>query len=224
MEQIFVSGTGRCGTTFLMIIFTLLNMDTGFKDSLEENIFNNCNSGLERSHKENFKYLKNPVFLEKIEEIVRECKIKYFIIPFRSLSESAKSREHIEYNTQTIEYEPGNIPGGFVNASNVNDQILNYNEWFMGYLEQMIIHDIPTIFIDFNRMVNDVHYLYLKLTPVFDGKITFTEFSNAYDKASEIQKRKINENKMVVCYPIIEWIRYLYVIKRWFFTQCQLSV
>ena len=63
-----------------------------------------------------------------------------------------------------------------------------------------------------------------KLTPVFDGKITVTEFSNAYDKASEIQKRKINENKMGVCYPIIEWIRYLYVIKRWFFTRCQLSV
>ena len=76
----------------------------------------------------------------------------------------------------------------------------------------------------FRKMESRSNNLSVLAPPVFDGKITFTEFSNAYDKASEIQKRKINENKMVVCYPIIEWIRYLYVIKRWFFTRCKLSV
>jgi hypothetical protein len=43
------TGTGRCGTTFLMKLFTLLNFDTGFsKENYTDSISSSCNSGMEK--------------------------------------------------------------------------------------------------------------------------------------------------------------------------------
>jgi len=45
MEKIFITGTGRCGTTFLIKLFTFLNFNTGFnKSNYQRFIFSHCNA------------------------------------------------------------------------------------------------------------------------------------------------------------------------------------
>jgi hypothetical protein len=93
-EKILISGTGRCGTTFLIKIFSFLGMDTGFTlDNYEKAIFKNCNAGMERKIDSEYTILKNPNFIKDINEIVKTVTIKHMIIPIRNFDESAESRE-----------------------------------------------------------------------------------------------------------------------------------
>jgi len=63
MEKIFITGTGRCGTTFLIKLFTFLGFDTGFnKDNYKRYIMPNCNAGMERIFTDRFEVVKNPTF------------------------------------------------------------------------------------------------------------------------------------------------------------------
>ena len=58
------------------------------------------------------------------------------------------------------------------------------------YLETMVIYDIPTIFIDFKKMINNPRYLYFKLIVIFDKyNISFKVFKEAYIKADNHQKK-----------------------------------
>ena len=69
-ERILITGTGRCGTTFLLKLFSFLQYDTGYsKENYKNNIHDNCNSGMERHYKENFYILKNPNFIVNINII-----------------------------------------------------------------------------------------------------------------------------------------------------------
>lgn len=54
MEKIYISGTGRCETTFL-------NFNTGVtKDNYSNYIFKNCNSCMEKRYNDNHYIIKNP--------------------------------------------------------------------------------------------------------------------------------------------------------------------
>ena len=79
MEKIYISGTGRCGKTFLIKIFSFLDFDTGFtRETYEKlNIL-----------------IKNPYILNNIDIILKDenIKIKTMIIPIRKYIDAAKSR------------------------------------------------------------------------------------------------------------------------------------
>ena len=99
MEKILITGTGRCGTTFLILLFSFLNYDTGYnKTNYIKHIFPNCNSGMEALYTTKKYILKNPLFLEQIEEIVccKDMTIKCVIIPIRDYDVSTKSRVFLE--------------------------------------------------------------------------------------------------------------------------------
>ncbi len=54
MEKILITGTGRCGTTFLIKLFSFLDFNTGYnRDNYNSSISVNCNSSMERSYKDN---------------------------------------------------------------------------------------------------------------------------------------------------------------------------
>ncbi len=95
IEKIFITGTGRCGTTFLIKIFSFLNIDTGYnKSNYNDYIYKNCNSGMERLYDEPFNIIKNPLIIYDIYNILQNSniKIKTIIIPIRDYKLSAKSR------------------------------------------------------------------------------------------------------------------------------------
>ena len=177
MEKILITGTGRCGTTFLIKLFSFLDFNTGFnRDNYHLSISSNCNSGMERFYKENYYILKNPNFMCNIEHIVKDksVKIKNVIIPIRELKMSAKSR--VKHGKQN---------GGLWNATNELNQITFYKNILTNYICISTKYDINTIFIDFDKMINDKVYLFNKLKNILDEKnIDLETFSNVYDEVS----------------------------------------
>lgn len=177
MEKILITGTGRCGTTFLIKLFSFLDFDTGYnKSNYKNNIAPNCNSGMERIYTEKYYILKNPNFIYNIRHILEDksVKIKMVIIPIRDYELSAKSRVKHAYDA-----------GGLWNATDVQSQILFYRHIISNYMYNMTKYDINTIFLNFDKMVSDKEYLFQKLKPILDEKnIKFGEFSEIYDEVS----------------------------------------
>ena len=182
-NKILITGTGRCGTTFLIKLFTFLGFDTGYdKSNYASYIFFNCNSGMERQITDTHYILKNPFFIHEIDEIIKnkDVTIKQVIIPIRNYSLSAKSR--VSHN---------NDSGGLWFATNEEDQIHFYNKIISNYIFIMTKYEINTLFLDFDKMVSDKIYLFEKLKPILDEKnITFETFSNEYDDVTNTSKPK----------------------------------
>jgi hypothetical protein len=181
MEKILITGTGRCGTTFLIKLFSFLGFDTGFdRNNYKNYISSNCNSGMERKYNENFYVLKNPTFMNDINIILkdRSIKIKYVIIPIRQFKASAISRT-----------KHGDKHGGLWNAKDELSQIQFYKKIFSKYIYFMNKYKINTIFIDFDKMINDKNYLFNKLKIILDEKnIHYDIFCDVYEEVSLISK------------------------------------
>jgi hypothetical protein len=177
MEKIFITGTGRCGTTFLIKLFSFLNFDTGFnKDNYKHGISSNCNSGMERSYKENYYIIKNPTIIMEIPHILNDktVKIKIVIIPIRDYGLAAMSR---------VKHQHKN--GGLWNATDKESQVSFFNKIISNYLYWMTKHEINTIFLDFDKMTTDKDYLFHKIKHILHEKsIDFSLFSKVYDEVT----------------------------------------
>lgn len=177
MEKILITGTGRCGTTFLIKLFSFLNFDTGYtKDNYNNFIYKNCNSGMEKSYQDNHYIIKNPTFIADIKKIINDknIKVKFVIIPLRNLKAAALSR---------VKNDRGK--GGLWNATNLKTQIQYYKDILTDYMFIMTKYDINTIFINFEKMITDKQYLYNKLENILKEKnITFEYFSKIYDEVN----------------------------------------
>ena len=177
MEKILITGTGRCGTTFLIKLFSFLHFNTGYdRNNYKSSISSNCNSGMERSYKDNYNIIKNPKFMMDIETISKDTSItiKNVIIPIRDLKISAKSR-----------VKHGEKRGGLWNAKDELSQIDFYKNILTNYIIISTKYDINTIFIDFDKMINDKIYLFNKLKNILDEKnIDLEIFSRVYDEVS----------------------------------------
>ena len=110
--------------------------------------------------------------MEKIETVLETTKIKLVIIPVRNYQESAKSR--LAHSTEN---------GGLWNAQTEEEQITFYNKITADYIQKMVKYSINTLFLDFDQMVNNKYYLYIKLKNILE-EITFEEFSSAFDEAN----------------------------------------
>ncbi len=174
MEKILITGTGRCGTTFLIKLFSFLGFDTGYtRENYNRFISKNCNSGMERQHTENHQVLKNPTFIQNISTILESSiRIKSVIIPVRDLNQSAKSR---------VRHQKKN--GGLWNAVDEKTQVDHYRNILSNYVCLMAKHDIPTVFLDFDRMVTDRLYLFDRLSHLMVG-VNFDRFSEVYDEVT----------------------------------------
>ena len=177
MEKVLITGTGRCGTTFLIKLFSFLDFNTGYnRDNYNLSISSNCNSGMERNYKDNYYILKNPLFISNIEHIIKDksITIKNVIIPIRDLTMTAKSR-----------VKHGKKNGGLWNATDELSQINFYKNILTNYIFISTKYDINTIFIDFDKMINDKTYLFNKLKIILDEKnIDLHSFSLVYDEVS----------------------------------------
>lgn len=136
---------------------------------------------MEKQYNENFNVIKNPTIIQNIKKIIDDkIQIKYIIIPIRDYEKSAKSR---------VSHKNKN--GGLWNASNETEQVLFYNKIMSEYLFYMVKYDISTIFLDFEKMVNDKKYLYDKIQNILNEKnINFDTFYQIYDETSLTSKPK----------------------------------
>ena len=183
--KILITGTGRAGTTFLMIIFSYLNLDTGYnRKSFTSHISTNCNSGLEvcvsQIFKRKQKIIKNPRIFTCVDDIISKGKVELVIIPIRNYDESATSR-----------VKHGIDKGGYFGqgVKDKDTQLSFYYENMAKYIYNMVKYDIPTIFIDFTRMVSNPKYLFDSLMPLLKH-ISYEDFLEAYEFATKHQKKE----------------------------------
>jgi hypothetical protein len=118
--------------------------------------------------------------MENIGNIVKDTsiKIKNVIIPIRELKISANSR-----------VKHGKLNGGLWNATDELSQINFYKNILTNYIFIATKYDINTIFIDFDKMINDKIYLFNKLKHILNEKhIDLDTFSHVYNEVSLISK------------------------------------
>ena len=185
-KRISITGTGRCGTTFIMLILTHLKLRVGFSiDNIDKNITKTCNSGLEKFWTDGTYIVKDISIIKIPNQVVQTLKdhsleLEHVFIPIRNYEDSAKSR-----------FSLGGGAGGLWphgRAVDVKSQKEFFYEVMSEYLYAMTVHDIPTTFINFDKMVESPKYLYEKLQPVLLKDISFEEFEISYNFASEHQK------------------------------------
>jgi len=196
-ESILITGTGRCGTTFLVALFTLLGMETGFtRETLKENIHDKTKGGLEEQPGK-YKIAKNPAFIFVIEQyIIQAGQVpKLVIIPVRNFTEATESR-YKNTEEQGLLNDP--IPeglseskgaGGLWHADTKEEQITFYNKCMAEYIQLMTLYDIPTKFIDFYRMTTNSRYLFESLQDVIESDVTYERFEECYREATSLCAR-----------------------------------
>jgi hypothetical protein len=176
--KIIITGTGRAGTTFLMILFSFLKLDTGWDEvTFRRNIASKCNSGLEKDISAPHRIIKGPDLIRHIKKICAKTKIDLIIIPIRDYEAAAESRVH-----------NGVGAGGLFGAEDKPTQIAFYHKIMAEYLLDMVQLNIPTIFLDFKKMVSDPKYVYEKL-PTILGDVTYEDYLAAFEFATKHQKR-----------------------------------
>ena len=190
LKQILITGTGRCGTTFLTLLFTFLDYDTGFtRDNYNTQCKQyNCKfdpvsrGGLETVWLNCHYIVKNPYFMSKSQMLLEfnRANIKQIIIPVRDYTLSAKSREKY-----------GNKWGGLWDAKNAEEQVQFYHKIMAEFILLATKYEMNTLFLDFDKMVSDKTYLFQKIKHILDEKnISFDTFAKVYDEVSVISKVK----------------------------------
>ena len=185
MKKVLITGSGRSGTSFLMLIYSYLKQGTGWGDNAHTTLYKNCKSGLEdvKGLDSSNRIIKSPKFLRQLGKFYDKNKkidILDIIIPVRNLEDVAKSRER-----------HGNQAGGWQNSAikDKESQIKYVNESYSMFLSTAAKYELPFTLIDFQKMVNDSKYLYRKIKHTFKEDLSYEEFDTAYKKASEHQKK-----------------------------------
>ena len=156
MGKIVITGTGRCGTSFLMHLFTELGLNTGYSiGECEQHLFRSkCNGGIEHSIGteifEKSDIVKNPDWIYNPTHL--DFDIKYIIVPVRQLDKVAQSRSMNENY------------GGFLNGiKTVDDQMTMDSRAFYHFIDYVVKADIELILLDFPRIIHDSEYLFKKI-------------------------------------------------------------
>jgi hypothetical protein len=179
-DKVLITGTGRCGTTFLIRLFTLLGLDTGYMpETMEKHTWKHCNAGMERPISHKLTFIKNPTLITTLATQVKSFNL-FVIIPLRDFGDAARSRALL-----------GKNPGGLWGATDASGQEENYEKWVCKALVDIVQNDIPHVFLDFNRMTTSPDYLYKALEPLMQKYgVTYERFQPAWRRADEISKPK----------------------------------
>ena len=168
MDKIVITGTGRCGTSFLMHLFTNLGYNTGYsREEAETQIhrIENLRAGIEHGigsqRMTNAFIVKNPDFanIRIFHDLISKYSVEHVIIPIRELENSAKSRELMAKTYGGY--------GGFIEGIENLEQQKQYNaELIYNFVHGLSMHDIPFTFIQFELMMGSSDYLYRMLTSI----------------------------------------------------------
>ena len=196
-DRVLITGTGRCGTTFLIRLFTLLGLDTGYKpETMENYIWKHCNAGMERPIAHDVTFVKNPTLITTLAAQLVTFNL-FAIIPLRDFSAAAQSRVRL-----------GKNPGGLWNATDLSGQLDNYEKWVCKALVDIVQNDIPHAFLDFNRMISSTEYLYKALESIMiKYGVTYEAFEPAWQKASELSRPKAQNQKNLSSVTVFQTMR-----------------
>lgn len=187
-SHILICGTGRCGTTFIAQLLTLLNIPTGFNHIPEEHLIDHGDKvrdhlepyfiwqDLKKDSKKlensrrlwEFPYVfKSPTAIEYIEELRTYMDLKHVIIPMRKIEDVMVSAKVMNFPDETF------------NIRNM-EKILAHSFY------TLTRYNIPFTTIHFPTLVKDCDYLYDKLNPIFaERNIDFETFNGYFNALTE---------------------------------------
>jgi hypothetical protein len=196
-KHVLITGTGRAGTTFLVQLFTMLKLDTGFNaEGLQQSIDGNARAGLENDiRKDTAPYIvKSPWFCDIAHEVVQRGDIilEHVFIPIRDLYAAAQSRRHVTesavskmpfFKRLKNRIKSPKLRGGLVHsrAKWKQEKILLVR--FYGLILALSEAQIPVTLLQYPKLVKDSAYLYEKLKPVL-GTISYQEFASAFGQTA----------------------------------------
>ena len=185
-EHIIITGTGRSGTTFLMQLFTVLGLDTGFANT-DESIDHISNAGMERdlADPELPLIVKSPWMCEYLcDELFSNpsLKVVHAIVPMRALSDAAESRRRVQRESG-LECP---TPGGLWGWSRPGDQEILLVQQVYRLLVTFAVHGIQMTILDFPRLAIDWRYTLdvLRRVPRLLSGVSDQQFHDAFTATS----------------------------------------
>jgi hypothetical protein len=179
-----ISGFGRSGTTFLVILATRLGVDTGFTLNSATNA-HPSRAGLERMElTAKSPYLvKDPRYchrlgaaLEGDPTLVVDC----VIAPVRNVKAAAESRA-LEQKKQTGSRSGSgaNVLGGLWLTDDAAEQGAVLQAQLSSLIETVARHDIPLVLLWYPRLARDPAYLFEKIGFLFKD-VPYAEFERVF--------------------------------------------
>lgn len=175
MNRIVITGTGRCGTTFLIQLLTNLGYNTGYTPDEAQGELNKnpdlrggIEHGLGSDRFSNSMIVKNPEFL-KVDKFKKVGDVRHVIIPIRNLQATAESRGN----------QSGAYGGYCFGANSVETQKTANAKLFYHFIEYLTSEEIPFTIMNFPRIINDQIYCFNSLRPIF-ADLNFNGFSQKF--------------------------------------------
>jgi hypothetical protein len=185
LARIYISGTGRAGTTFLIQLLTKLGLDTGFSEPAPGAYFELARAGYEWDlfDLNAPRIVKSPLLCDGVDDLVaRGFLIAHVIIPVRDAAAAADSRIRVQMHT-TGRQDGSPVAGGLWGTEKACEQISVLQAKLSGLVEALARHDIPMTVLSFPRSVLDMEYLHRKLKWLVP-KATDDEFRKAFEKTA----------------------------------------
>ena len=181
-----ITGTGRCGTTFLIQLLTNLGLETGYTKEECEQEFNKIDGlrgGIEHALGDNridkARFIENPAFakVEEFKKLSEKYDIDHVYIPIRDLDATAKCRELMSKNTHA------GYGGFWLDAKSVEDQKTANAKLVYNFLHHLSTYDFTFTLLSFTDMMSYSDYLYEKMEYVMNiSHIEYLRFQNEYYK------------------------------------------
>jgi len=185
-RHLMIAGTGRAGTSFLVQYFHKCGLETHISLHPESQLDEHANAGLEDMpiDVDDLPYvIKTPWLYEFAEQLLSrgDITVDAVILPMRDIVEAASSRITIEmrarYGNPNLQDDCtrwgtwGGAPGGVIYSLNPVDQARILAMGFHQLVFELVKRDVPIVFLDFPRLVEDAEYLYQKIKPVLRDQV-----------------------------------------------------
>lgn len=182
-KHLVITGTGRAGTSFLVQYLHANGFDTHLGRNPDAELDAAAQAGLEDmllpDALDELPYVvKSPwIAFDPASAIPPEVTVDAFIVPVRALEEAAASRVLIERaaihrsapwmaDLPESFHHWGTVPGGMVHSLSAVDQARILAVGFHTLVHYAVQKDIPVVFLDFPRFIDDGEYLASKLAAV----------------------------------------------------------
>ncbi|WAC28540.1 hypothetical protein [Ancylobacter sp. SL191] len=182
-KHLVITGTGRAGTSFLVQYLHANGFDTHLGRNPDAQLDDAANAGLEDlllpGQLDDLPYVvKSPwIAFDPASAIPPQVTVDAFIVPVRALEEAAASRVLVERTAihravpwmadlPESFHQWGTVPGGMVHTLNAMDQARILAVGFHTLVHYAVQKDIPVVFLDFPRFIEDGEYLAAKLSAV----------------------------------------------------------
>ncbi|SAK06971.1 hypothetical protein UA16_02284 [Burkholderia multivorans] len=202
-HHLVIAGTGRAGTSFLVQYLAACGLETRLTANPHEQLDENANAGLEDVLVPGGQLpyvVKSPWLFEMVNDLVTRSDITLdaVIIPMRNLVEAATSRVILEMRARygndqlppdVTHWENwAETPGGVIYSLNPVDQARILALGFHETVRALVEKDIPIIFLDFPRLINDSDYLWSKLADIIVPHASREQAMAAHTRLADASK------------------------------------